>query len=59
MAAGPPPEWTVGQRVKYVEWARRVIANVRGVSPWLEQQFDEAASAVDRTIDATRARPNS
>ncbi len=39
MAAGPPPEWTVGQRAKYVEWARRVIANVRGVSPWLERQL--------------------
>src|ERR1700722_18218630 len=42
IANSPPPDWSVERRLEYVRWAREVIAQVRGTSPWLEQQFNEA-----------------
>lgn len=39
----PPPDWSVERRLEYVQWAKDVVAKVRGVSPWLEKQFDDAA----------------
>ena len=43
ISVSPAPDWSVQRRLDYVQWARDVVAQVRGVSPWLEQQFDEAA----------------
>jgi hypothetical protein len=49
IANSPPPDWSVQRRLEYVRWAREVVAQVRGTSPWLEQQFDEAANQAEQS----------
>ena len=44
IAGSPPPDWSAERRQEYVQWAGAVVAQIRGTSPWLEQQFDAAAS---------------
>jgi hypothetical protein len=34
----------------YVEWARQVVAGLRGANPWLEEQFDEAVKRADQSV---------
>jgi (p)ppGpp synthase/HD superfamily hydrolase len=46
----PPPTWSVKRRLDYVDWAKQVVAGLRGASPWLEKQFDHAAKAAERSI---------
>jgi guanosine-3',5'-bis(diphosphate) 3'-pyrophosphohydrolase len=43
ISVSPASDWSVQRRLDYVQWARDVVAQVRGVSPWLEAQFDAAA----------------
>jgi (p)ppGpp synthase/HD superfamily hydrolase len=50
IGVSPPADWSVKRRIEYVEWARKVAAGLRGVSPKLEQQFDEAAHAAERSF---------
>jgi guanosine-3',5'-bis(diphosphate) 3'-pyrophosphohydrolase len=50
VAASPSSDWSVKRRVKYVEFARKVVAGLRGVNSQLEEQFDEAARAADRSF---------
>ena len=50
IANSPAPDWSVERRLEYVRWARDVVAQVRGVSAWLEQQFDEAAEQVENSV---------
>jgi len=50
VAASPPSDWSVKRRMQYVEFARKVAAGIRGVSPKLEQQFDEAADTAERSF---------
>src|SRR3984893_9019315 len=50
VAASPPSDWSVKRRVEYVEFARKVVAGLRGVNSQLEEQFDEAARAADRSF---------
>ena len=52
MAVSPPADWSPERRREYVAWARAVVAGLRGVSPWLEARFDEAAAAAERAVDA-------
>jgi hypothetical protein len=47
IAASPPADWSVKRRIEYVQWARKVAEGLRGVSPKLEQQFDEASRAAE------------
>jgi (p)ppGpp synthase/HD superfamily hydrolase len=49
IASSPPPDWSVERRLDYVRWASEVVAQIRGTSPCLEQQFDEAARAASLT----------
>ena len=49
IANSPPPDWSVERRLEYVRWAREVVAQVRGTSPWLEQQFNEAANHAEQS----------
>jgi (p)ppGpp synthase/HD superfamily hydrolase len=49
IASSPAADWSVGRRLEYVEWAKSVVAGLRGTSPWLEQQFDDA---VDRAVQS-------
>ena len=44
ISVSPAPDWSAQRRLDYVQWAKDVVAQVRGVSPWLEAQFDEAAT---------------
>jgi GTP diphosphokinase / guanosine-3',5'-bis(diphosphate) 3'-diphosphatase len=46
----PSPEWSVRRRLDYINWAKTVVAALRGTSSWLEQQFDHAAEAAERSI---------
>lgn len=46
--------------VEYAEWAEKVANGLRGVSPWLEQQFEQALSAVRTKLGQLNAsRPAS
>ncbi len=42
IAATPPAGWSAQRRGEYYRWSRDVVAGLRGVSPALEQAFDEA-----------------
>ena len=42
VAQTPPPDWELGRRQEYFDWAKRVVDGLRGVSPALETAFDEA-----------------
>jgi (p)ppGpp synthase/HD superfamily hydrolase len=46
----PAPDWSVKRRLEYIEWSRSVVAGLRGTSPWLEQQFDEAARQAEQSM---------
>jgi (p)ppGpp synthase/HD superfamily hydrolase len=50
IAASPPADWPLDRRAEYVDWALAVAAGLRGASPWLEQQFDEAVAAARRSL---------
>jgi (p)ppGpp synthase/HD superfamily hydrolase len=50
IAASPPPDWSVKRRMEYVEFARKVVAGLRGVNSRLEEQFDEAARGAERSF---------
>ena len=49
LAASPPPDWSVKRRLEYVEWARQVSKGLGGVSPWLEEEFEQAAKEAERS----------
>jgi hypothetical protein len=51
IASSPAADWSVKRRLEYVEWARSVVTGVRGTSPWLENQFDEAADKAVKSLD--------
>jgi len=55
VANSPAPDWSVERRLEYVAWAKRVVAGLRGTSPWLEQQFDEAVDQAVRSLDPALA----
>jgi len=42
VANNPPADWTLERRRDYFDWARRVVAGLRGVHPQLETVFDAA-----------------
>lgn len=42
IAATPPADWSTERKAEYFDWAKSVIAGVRGVHPQLEAVFDEA-----------------
>jgi (p)ppGpp synthase/HD superfamily hydrolase len=50
VANGPAPDWSVERRREYVEWAKKVVAGLRGTSPWLEQQFDDASKNAEESV---------
>jgi GTP diphosphokinase / guanosine-3',5'-bis(diphosphate) 3'-diphosphatase len=49
IAASPPPDWSIKRRLEYVDWARRVSEGLKGVSHWLEGEFDQAAKEAERS----------
>jgi (p)ppGpp synthase/HD superfamily hydrolase len=56
VANSPAPDWSAERRQEYVEWAKEVVAGLRGASPWLEQQFDDAASEAVRSVNPSMTR---
>jgi (p)ppGpp synthase/HD superfamily hydrolase len=50
IAASPPSDWSVKRRIEYVRWARNVAKGLRGVNQRLEDQFDEAVAAAERSF---------
>jgi len=50
IADSPASDWTPGRPGDYVEWVKDVVAGLRGTSPWLEDQFDEAAARAVASI---------
>jgi len=46
----PAPNWSVKRKLEYIDWAKQVVAGVRGASPWLEEQFDRAAEEAERSV---------
>lgn len=51
IAISPAADWSVERRFEYVTWAKAVVTGLRGASPWLEQQFDEAAITAEESLD--------
>ena len=41
----PAPDWDLARRREYFDWARRVVAGLRGTHAGLEALFDRAAEA--------------
>ena len=54
VGAGPSPDWSVKRKLEYVRWAREVVAGLRGVNAQLEEQFDQAAAAAERSMTPNR-----
>jgi (p)ppGpp synthase/HD superfamily hydrolase len=50
VANSPAADWSVERRLEYVEWAKSVVAGIRGTSPWLEKQFDVAAEQAMQSV---------
>ena len=50
LAADPPSDWSVKRRIEYVAFARKVAAGLRGVNESLEEQFEKAARAAERSL---------
>jgi hypothetical protein len=46
MITSPPRGGPPQRRAAYLDWARRVVDRCRGANPWLEGQFDTAATAL-------------
>jgi guanosine-3',5'-bis(diphosphate) 3'-pyrophosphohydrolase len=51
IASSPAADWSVKRRLEYIAWAKNVVAGLRGASPWLEEQFDEAAARAEQSIN--------
>ncbi len=56
IAYSPSPKWSVQRRLEYVRWSRQVAAGLRGANALLEKEFDEAATAAERSIYPEGAR---
>ena len=48
----PPPDWSLGRRRAYLDWAERVIAGCRGTNPALERCFDDTLARARAQLDA-------
>lgn len=57
LAASPPNDWPLERRREYIDWATSVIAGLKGVSPSLEGQFEEAREQAVRSLETAEARP--
>ena len=51
LAASPPATWSIERRKEYVEWCRDVVRGLRGTNQQLEDQFDQAAAAAERSFE--------
>jgi (p)ppGpp synthase/HD superfamily hydrolase len=56
IASSPAADWSVERRLEYLQWAKSVVVGLRGTSPWLEEQFDEAVAAADHSLNPAGVR---
>lgn len=56
IAFSPSPKWSVKRQLDYIDWAKKVVAELRGTSPSLEAQFDRAAEDAERSIAVAASR---
>jgi GTP diphosphokinase / guanosine-3',5'-bis(diphosphate) 3'-diphosphatase len=50
IASSAPSDWSVKRRLEYVNWARVVAEGLHGVNPKLENEFENAAMAAERSF---------
>lgn len=50
LAESQPRRWDRKQCLEYLDWAREVVAGLRGVDPLLEVAFDHEASRADAAL---------
>jgi len=50
VASSPAADWSVKRRLEYHRVGQE-RCGLRGISPWLEQQFDEAVAAAERSLN--------
>jgi len=53
IASSAPSDWSVKRRLEYVNWAREVAKGLHGVNPKLENEFEDAAMAAERSFKPT------
>jgi (p)ppGpp synthase/HD superfamily hydrolase len=53
LVSSPSPDWSVRRRIEYIDWARKVVAGLRGANAVLEKQFDDAARAAEKSLVPT------
>lgn len=41
ICTAPPADWSEARKAEYFQWAREVVAGLRGVNPHLESAFDQ------------------
>lgn len=56
VAESPPHWWPVERRQAYIEWAGAVADGLRGVSGWLDAQFDEARRLAEAKVGEAEAK---
>jgi len=57
IAFSPAPDWSVKRRLEYIRWARDVVDGLRGASPWLEEEFDNAAGEAESSLAVRGRKP--
>jgi GTP diphosphokinase / guanosine-3',5'-bis(diphosphate) 3'-diphosphatase len=54
VAVSPPADWSVRRKKAYVDWSRELVnKGLRGANQKLEEQFDQAAAAAERSFNPT------
>jgi guanosine-3',5'-bis(diphosphate) 3'-pyrophosphohydrolase len=46
----PPKDWSLETKIKYVDWAKQVVDEMRGVNQNLEKYFDEIYQRAKETL---------
>lgn len=54
ITVSPPADWPLQRRREYLTWSEKVVAGCRGVSPKLDQAFDQALAQARTTLDLKR-----
>jgi (p)ppGpp synthase/HD superfamily hydrolase len=52
MIGSPPKDWSLERKRDYIEWAEKVVAGCRGVSAYLEQEFERARRKAKAALKA-------
>jgi GTP diphosphokinase / guanosine-3',5'-bis(diphosphate) 3'-diphosphatase len=50
LISSPAVDWSVRRKIDYIEWGRQVVEGLRGVNPYLEDEFDNAAWAAEQAL---------